>query len=322
MKLKERTLLIFGLAFMTIPILARTIHCPAFSRYYQDADQVVLAKAKLSQGKEGYEIQKYYKGRETSIPQTFCSCQDVCCIGSYYHEQYYYILFVDKDSLSRSYRIGLNVDTTMWRSFFYELDEIYRIQNLETRHQNYAKWLLQYFQKEEFRRIVIEELREGNGFLFPSRALCRDTMHLVSGDHDECQLPSLFSKTQQHFLLQLLNKKQLFLETGMFMRHLDLISKSAWQNFFYSNMKIFFEKFDKATTEEDFKQTLKEWDDFFGYYEDIATSEELQSLLFAFTNTPTNLFVNQDYLKTESNMIAKLKQYIWANRSMFTDGNE
>lgn len=322
MKSKQFTLLIFGLFFITSPILARTIHCPIFSRYYQNADQVILAKAKSSQGKESYEIQQFYKGQDKALPEIFCSCKDVCCIKASYLENEYYIFFVENDSLSRVHQIGLAVDTVLWRSFFLELDQAYQINNLQNRHQCYARWLLKYFQKDDFRWIIREEIKRGNSFLFPCKELCRDTMHLKDGFHDECQLPALFNKSQQYHLLQILNEKQLFLDVGIFMDRFDLISKADLQKFFYANIEIFFKKVDQKKIKDAYKQTIKEWDIFFWYFVQETTNEELRMLLLSFINTPENLFTNQDYLKNENNIIVKLKAHIWSNRSMFADEKE
>lgn len=154
MKPTQLTLLIFGLVFITNPILTRSIYCPTFSLYYRDADQVVLAKTKSSGGKESYEIQQFYKGQDKDLPNTFCSCREVCCMQAYHYEDEYYILFVDNDSLSRVYHIGSAVDTTAWRSFFQDLDQLFQIDKLEKRHRNYAKWLFTYFQKDNFAKLL------------------------------------------------------------------------------------------------------------------------------------------------------------------------
>ena len=322
MKPKQLTLLSFGLSIITSSILARTIHRPDFSRYYQNADQVILAQAKSSQGKKSYEIQRFYKGQDKALPENFCSCKDVGCIQASYAENEYYILFVENDSLSRVYHIGLTVDTILWRSFFLELEHAYQVNNLQNRHQSYARWLLKYFQKDDFRMIIREEIKWGNSSLFPWRELCRDIMHLKDGFHDECQRPALFNKSQQYHLLQILNDKQLFLDTGIFMDRLDLISAADLQKFFYANIKIFFEKVDHKNSNDVYQQTLKEWDVFFGNFVAETTNEELRMMLLSFTNTPENLFRNQEYLKNENNIIVKLKAHIWSNSPMFTDVNE
>ena len=144
-------------------------------------------------------------------------------------------------------------------------------------------------------------------------------MHLKDGFHDECQLPTLFNKSQQYHLLQILNEKQLFLDIGIFMDRLDLISKVDLQKFFYTNSKSFFKILDHKSRNENYLEELEKWwYSFFSPFNYATTTTELNVILSCFGH----MVSHREQFDNKSSVMVKLKEYILENRPMFTAEKE
>lgn len=143
-------------------------------------------------------------------------------------------------------------------------------------------------------------------------------MHFVDGYHDECQLPSLFSKSQQYRLFQLLNKKQFFGEIRVLIGQLDLIPKEDLQKFFYTNSNVFFEALGQDSKNEIYIEELERlWYSFFSAFDYAATNAELSTILSFFQG-----MIIHRRIDNKSSIMIKLKEHILENRPMFASSKE
>ena len=318
--LKCATLTFVFSIFVSSYLLSSTIICPDFSKCYKNSDHVILAKVKTSGFKGDFDLKDFYKGRLNESSKVFYPLQNEVCSPKRerYEKSNYYILFVEQDSLFSVHKIGLSIDTILWKSFFNELAYMYEQSNPEERHRIYSNWLLKYLAVECFESIITEELDQGNGYLFSSSLLCKDTMHFQVGDHLDCKLPSLFNQKQQYELFQFLNEEQRFLKHGLFIWRLDSITKTDFQCFFYANFKMFYNQNIKENNGSGFPKKESKWGGFLNLFRRETTDNKLRDILFAYLNTPDILHQNKAYLKNKENILFKLKKYIWKNNLMFS----
>lgn len=317
---KCATLTVVFSIFIISQLLSSRIVCPDFSKCYKNSDHVILARAKTSGFKGDFDLKDFYKGRLNEFSKVFYALQNEVCSPKRerYEKNNYYVLFVEQDSLFSVHKIGLSIDTILWKSFFNELAYLFEQSNPEERHRIYSNWLLKYLAVECFESIIAKELDQGNGYLFSSNLFCKDTMHFQVGHHLDCKLPSLFNQKQQYELFQFLNKEQRFLKYGLFTWLLDSITKTDFQCFFYANFKMFYDQNIKENNGSGFLKKGSKWEFFLNLFIWEATNNELRDILFAYLNTPEILHQNKGYLKNKVNILFKIRRYILKNHSMFS----